>query len=189
MKSIVTLLLLTFTLSLQKNNRQLFNDFHIIYEKADFKAMNALLSDDFVGLNEKEEVSFEKKEYIDYMRDWNQVFKTKWNIVSVKEEGNTIRSIEYDTDAYNDYFYGGKRKVIYIYSFQNEKIKSIKTITTEEGMKADAVFENRYSRFYQWVSERYPEKLRFCGNSYDKRSAIEVKKLLELYLVATEKKV
>ena len=57
------------------------------------------------------------------MVDWNKTFNTKWNVVSVREVGEQTKSIEYDTDIFNDYFYSGKMKYQYTYTFFKSKIK------------------------------------------------------------------
>ncbi len=182
MKLLITILLLTFSFSFLSKNKKLFNDFHSIFEKADFKSMNKLLSNNFVYLNKDYEIISQKPDYITYMTGWNQVFNTKWNVISVKEIKDTIISIEYDTDLYNDYFYGSAKKIVeYTYIFKNNQISSIKSVTTFESLKSEIIFKERFYKFYQWVSINYPEKLQYC-KSYDKIAAIETKQLLEKYL-------
>ena len=176
-------IILFFCLPLNKTNRELFDDFHKIFEKGDFKAMDALLSDDFVGLNEEGKISFSRSEYIAYMQEWNHVFKTKWNVVSVEIKGNLISSIEYDTDMYNDYFYGGKKTTQYIYSFSKNRIKSIQTLNTESGIKGEIIFQERFDKFYNWVNSNYPSKIIYCTR-YDKEAATEIKSLLQKYLLS-----
>jgi hypothetical protein len=164
-----------------KKPKELFDDFHTYYEKADFVKMDQLLSDNFVGLNNKGAVSFTKETYLSYMKEWNQVFKTKWNIVSWKLKGRQIISIEYDSDIFNDYFYGGKKTTQYTYTFLNDKIKSIRTDPTADEKNASEIFNNRFTKFYEWVYANYPTKIKYC-TAYDYESAMEVKKLLETYL-------
>lgn len=109
-KYLLGLILMSGLFSCNRTNKQLFDDFHRIYEKKDFKAMNALLTDDFVAFNENGEITFTKPSYIDYIAQWNRAFETKWHVESVTENANQIKSIEYDTDIYNDYFNGGKKE-------------------------------------------------------------------------------
>lgn len=120
-----------------KTPKQLFEDFRTIYAKSDSVSMKNLLASNFVGYNEKGEVSFERNQYLDYMNTWNQVFKTKWNVETYKVVGDKIESIEYDTDLYNDYFYGTKHQIKYVYRFKKNKIESLTSVTTEEGKKAE----------------------------------------------------
>ena len=183
MKLILALLIASLPHSHAKSNMQLFKDFHTIYAKADFSAMDKLLSSDFVFLNYKGEVESTRIEYMDYMEGWNQVFKTKWNVESVKTVGNSVKSVEYDTDMFNDYFYGNlKHKIEYTYLFdENNKIKSIQTKTAKESLKSERILVQRFSKFLKWVYEKYPSKVKCCS-LYDKQSAIEVKNLLENYL-------
>lgn len=188
MKILFVFTLLAAAIHPPKTHRQLFNNFHTVYAKADFKAMDALLTSDFTGTNERDSISFQKPDYLDYMKGWNQVFKTKWHVVSVKEVGETIESIEYDTDMYNDYFYGGQKRTIkYIYYFEKEQIKKIQTFTTPEGVKAEAIFQERFRKFYIWVSEKHQDKLSYCTQS-DKAAATEIKKLLEVYIAGINAK-
>ncbi|MFT3909054.1 MAG: hypothetical protein QM737_06470 [Ferruginibacter sp.] len=189
MKYILLFIISTYMLQPVKTNRQLFDDFHTIYAKHDFKKMNELLADDFVGLDEKEAVSFTKPGYIGYMTDWNMVFDTKWNVESVSEKGSLIKSIEYDTDIFNDYFYGGSKcRIEYTYTFEKDKIKSIQTKHAPGTDELETVYDERFGKFYEWVSFNYPAKLKYCTKR-DKQSAIETKKLLEAYLVFVNKKV
>ncbi len=182
MKLLISLLLILVTDGNITKNRQLFNDFHTIYAKADFAAMKQLLADDFVGLNENGYVSFKKAGYISYMAEWNQVFKTKWTIDSVKEEGGVIKSIEHDSDMYIDYFYGGDKKLTqYTYTFKEGKIKSIQIVPTEKSNQLETVFQERFGNFYAWVQKNYPDKLTYL-NAYTRRAALEVKAMLEQYL-------
>jgi hypothetical protein len=122
MKYLITLLLVSFAIQPPKTKRQLFDDFHTIFAKRDFVKMDSLLTADFTGLNESGKVSFTKPDYIQYMAEWNTVFGTKWNVVSIKQAGETIKSIEYDTDMFNDFFYDkGKMKFQYTYFFEKYK--------------------------------------------------------------------
>ena len=182
MKLIFALLIVSLPHSHVKSNMQLFKDFHTIYAKADFIAMEKLLSSDFVALKDDGGVAFPRMEYIDYMKGWNQVFKTKWNVESVKITGNTIKSVEYDTDIFNDYFYGNvKHKIEYTYTFENGKIKSIQIKTAKESLKSEKIFQERYNKFLTWIYKNHPTEVKYFG-LYDKESSLEVKNLLELYL-------
>jgi hypothetical protein len=178
-----SLLLLTlFLYNLEfTTNRQLFDEFHIAYEKSDFKKIDTLLSETFVGLNEKGSISFIKAEYIQYIAEWNKTFETKWNVESIQEDEETIKSIEYDTDMFNNYFYGGKMKYQYTYSFKNNKIRSIRVDTLPGASKIGHEFRNKFGKFYDWVSTKYPGKEKFCLGK-DRQSAIIIKDLLGQYL-------
>ena len=182
MKLIFAVLIASLPHSHVKSNMQLFKDFHTIYAKADFIAMDNLLAPNFVLLNDKSETTLKRKEYIEYMQGWNQVFKTKWNVESVKITGNTIKSVEYDTDIFNDYFYGNvKHKIEYTYTFENGKIKSIQIKTAKESLKSEEIFQERYNKFLTWIYKNHPTEVKYFG-LYDKKSSLGVKNLLELYL-------
>ena len=182
MKLIFALLIASLPHSHVKSNMQLFKDFHTIYAKADFIAMEKLLSSDFVALKDDGGVAFPRMEYIDYMKGWNQVFKTKWNVESVKIVGNSIISIEYDTDIFNEYFYGNvKHKIEYTYTFEKGKIKSIQIKTPKESLKSEEIFLERYNKFMTWVYQNHSNKTKYLG-LYDETSSKEIKNLLELYL-------
>ena len=165
-----------------KTHKQLFDDFHTYFEKADRVQMDQLLTNDFKGLDENNHVSFRKPEYLDYMFGWNQVFGTKWNVVSVKEEKDKIISVEFDSDIFNNYFFDGKKETIYVYSFKNDKIQSIKVDTLPGNAAKTLIFNKRFTQFYNWVVINFPGKSGYCRGS-DKASAMEVKALLEKYLV------
>jgi hypothetical protein len=185
MKCLLAFLFISFSFAPTKTNRQLFDDFHTIFAKGDFVAMDTLLADGFFGLNESGRVSFQKPDYIEYMAGWNQAFKTKWNVVSVEEDGKFIKSIEYDTDIWNDYFYGGVKKTRYIYSFRNDKIAAIRIDTVPGTLLIKAAAAERFRKFYQWVSIHFPEKIKNIDNR-DKQSAIETRMIFENYLAANK---
>jgi hypothetical protein len=166
------------------DNSHIFDRFHTSYAKADFITMDELLSKDFVCLDEKGEVSFTKSSYIKYMAEWNQVFNTQWNVVSIQEQDNLIISIEHDSDLFNDFFYGGVKPLTeYTYTFSNNKIKAITTRPILDGIAADSIFQNRFTKFCVWVQKNYPDKERYCY-LYDKIAATEVQKLLKEYITS-----
>ncbi|MEO6670239.1 MAG: hypothetical protein ABIN36_12230 [Ferruginibacter sp.] len=185
MKYLLALIFLCFTFAPTKTNRQLFDDFHTIFAKGDFVSMDTLLADVFFGLNESGRVSFRKPDYIEYMAGWNLAFNTKWNVVSVEEDGKFIKSIEYDTDIWNDYFYGGVKKTKYIYSFRNDKITAIRTDTVPGTAEIETAAAVRFRKFYNWVSINFPAKLKTIDKR-DKASAMETKLIFENYLTANK---
>ncbi|UAY52572.1 hypothetical protein [Ferruginibacter albus] len=172
------ILLLHFTTP-AKTPKELFNNFHSIYAAADFKAMDSLLADDFV-LYERQ-IMTRKPAYISYLTGWNQVFQTKWNVESVSISKDTITSIEYDSDIFNDYFYGGKYLIRYTYLFKNNQLQSLVASSTDDGKKAEEIYAIRHALFYKWVATYHADKTKFF-NAYDKQSAQEIKMLLENYL-------
>ncbi|MEO8771195.1 MAG: nuclear transport factor 2 family protein [Ferruginibacter sp.] len=185
MKYLLAFIFISFSFAPTKTNRQLFDDFHTIFAKADFKAMDTLLADRFVGLNESGGVGFKRAEYIEYMAGWNQAFKTKWNVVSIEEDGNFIKSVEYDTDIWNDYFYDGIKKTKYIYSFSNDKIATIQVDTVAGAAQIELAAGVRFRKFYKWVAFNFPEKMKVIDKQ-DKASAMETKMVFEKYLVANK---
>jgi hypothetical protein len=187
MKYFFAFVLLTAFVQPPKTKRQLFNDFHTFFAKRDFVKMNALLTDDFTGLNENGEISFTKPDYIQYMAEWNTVFNTKWNVISIQQAGETIKSIEYDTDIFQNYFYGNeKMKSQYTYIFEANKIKNIRIDTLPGAARLGAVFQSRFNGFFRWVYANYPAKTKYCSGK-DKESATEVKVLLEKYILYNKK--
>lgn len=185
MKYLLAFLFISFSFVPTKTNRQLFDDFHTIFAKADFKAMDTLLTDNFFGLDESGRVSFQKPDYIEYMSGWNQVFKTKWNVVSVEEDGKFIKSIEYDTDIWNDYFYGEPKKTKYIYSFRVDKLAAIRVDTVPGTARILADAGKRFKKFHEWVSFNFPGKMESLTKR-DKQSAIETRMIFEKYLAANK---
>jgi hypothetical protein len=183
MKYFLALLMVSAIVQPPKTKRQLFDDFHSLFAKRDFVKMDSLLTDDFTGLDEMGNVSFTKPDYIQYMAEWNTVFNTKWNVVTIKQAGESIKSIEYDTDIFNDFFYDkGKMKYQYTYFFEERKIKSIRVDTLPGAARLGAVFQNRFKQFFRWVSVNHPAKMKYCSGK-DKEAAIEVKALLEKYIL------
>lgn len=181
MKYLILFILFSFTLPADKTSKQLFKDFHIYFEQRNFTKMDQLLADDFAGLNEKGEVSFKKTEYIAYMKDWNETFNTKWNVVKVTYSKEGASSIEYDTDIFNDYFYNGKMKIQYTYVFSKNQIKSITTVPLPGAAELENNFQNRFGKFTEWVKLNHRDKLKYCFER-DKKSATETKALLTDYL-------
>ncbi|GAB2805790.1 nuclear transport factor 2 family protein [Ferruginibacter profundus] len=182
MKYLFTLLLLSFSLPSFQSNRQIFNDFHLAFEQSDFEKMDGLLTEDF-SLLQDGKVSSNKTEYLKYMMNWNKAFNTKWNVVSVEEAGQQVKSIEYDSDIFNDHFYGDKMKFKYTYSFDKNKLKSIAVDTLPGTAKLRAIFDERFRKFYNWVYFNFPGKLQYL-NQGDKQSALKEKELLEKYLLS-----
>lgn len=163
-----------------KNHRQFFDDFHTYFEKADFDKMGHLLDDDFIITNSHGNPD-PKTDYIKYMTDWNKTFDTKWHVISVDNSGDEIKSIEYDTDIFNDYFYNGKMKYLYTYTFSGDHITRLNAETMPGDDQLRVNFRERFKKFMDWVSQNHPEKLVFCTKR-DKHSAEEIKLLLENYL-------
>ncbi|MGG9963127.1 hypothetical protein [Ferruginibacter sp. SUN106] len=182
MKYLITFLLLSFSLPSFQTNRQIFDDFHRVFEQSDFEKMDLLLTEDF-SLVQDGKVSSNKIEYLKYMMNWNKAFNTKWNVVSVEEAGQQIKSIEYDSDIFNDYFYGDKMKFKYTYSFDKTKLKSITIDTLPGTAKLRATFDERFRKFYNWVYFNFPDKLQYL-NQADKQAVLKEKELLEKYLVS-----
>lgn len=186
------LFLLCWSLCLQhpvKTNRELFDDFHTIYENRDFDKMRAFLADDFTGidLDENNDVVFRKADYVQYMVDWNATFDTKWNVEKVWEEAGLIKSIEYDTDVFNYFFYDGKKvKIEYTYRFVNDKLKVIKMKDLPETVETRKIFSQRFGDFYRWVQNTHPLKADHCRRR-DKTAAVEIKALLKEYTSAPSK--
>jgi hypothetical protein len=166
-----------------KTHRQLFDDFHTSYASADFEKMNQLLADDFKFINNGQLTS-QKNDYIRFMTDWSKTFDTKWNVVSVQELGNTIQSIEFDTDIYNDFFQEGKMHYRYTYSFKGNSIQSIRADTLAGAGKSDLAYGKKLQAFHDWVEVKFPDKEKYL-NGTDKQSAVAQKALLEQY-IATE---
>ena len=183
MKYILAFIFISCAFTPARTNRELFDDFHIFFAKADFKSMDNLLSESFFCMNQARNSSSPKTEYIEYMQGWNQVFKTKWNVESVEEDGQFIKSIEYDTDAWNDYFYGEKKRYRFIYTFNKagDKITSLRYDTLPGAQRIEFTSQARYSKFHKWIEENYPGKLKYCEDM-NKQSAIEMKALLDKYL-------
>jgi hypothetical protein len=187
MKYFLALLLVCAVAQPPKAKRQLFDDFHTFFARRDFAKMDSLLTHDFTGLNENGAVSFTKPDYIQYMAEWNTVFDTKWNVVSIKQTGKTITSIEYDTDMFQNYFYGNeKMKFQYTYFFEGDKIRNIRADTLPGAARLGTVFKSRFRQFFRWVSVNYPGKMKYCSGK-DRESAIAVKALLEKYIPGSRK--
>ena len=51
MKYLITIILISFTIAPTNMNRQLFDEFHSVFKKGDFKKMDTLLTNDFIGLD------------------------------------------------------------------------------------------------------------------------------------------
>jgi hypothetical protein len=184
MKLLFTLLLSLSSLPSFQTNRKIFDDFHRVFEQSDFEKMDALLADDFT-LIEKGKPGSSKIDYLKYIINWNKTFDTKWNIVSVEETGAFIKSIEYDSDIFNDFFYGDKMKFQYTYAFDKNKLKSIAVDTLPGTAKLRATFDERFRKFYSWVYFNFPDKLQYL-NQADKNAIVKEKELLEKYIVAVK---
>jgi hypothetical protein len=180
MKYLLSLLLILSSPAFAQTNRQLFDDFHRVYENSDFDRMDTLLADDFT-LIQNGKAGSNKVDYMIYMMNWNKVFDTKWNVVSVQQTGQLIKSIEYDSDIFNDHFYDGKMKYQYTYAFDKNKIKSITVDTLPGTAQLKTTFNSRYGRFYKWVSATFPERVRYLEQA-DKATVLKQKELLEKYL-------
>ncbi len=161
-------------------NRDLFNDFHDYFAQRDFVKMEKLLSADFASKSSGGS-EMNKAAYIQYMAEWNTVFDTKWNVVSVTEKGDKIISEEYDNDMFNDYFFGSPQHYQYTYSFAGNTITRVDVDTIPGSRIKEAIFNERFGQFAAWVRARYPESLRYLGR-YDKEAAEAVKYMLTEYI-------
>ncbi len=184
MKYLLCTLMISFFSLPPSPNRQAFGDFHIFFKDRDFTRLSDLLTDDF-KLVQDGKVTSKKAEYVLYMLDWNKALDTKWNVVSTEESGGIIKSIEYDSDIFNDYFYGDKMKLRYTYSFSNHKIKTLNVDTLPGTAKLYAEFDKRFGAFYQWVSALYPDNVKYL-QMRDRTAAINIKSMLEKYLVTVK---
>jgi hypothetical protein len=179
-KYLIILILVGCSTAPVRTNRQLFDDFHTSFAKGDFEKMNQLLADDFIFILDGK-VSSLKADYIKYMSEWNKTFDTKWNVVSVQEVGDQIQSIEYDTDIYNNFFYGGPMRYRYTYSLSKNRIQRLTADSLKGTGNLRIAFEDRFRSFYEWVTLKFPDKLKYFSSS-DKASAIAQKELLQKYL-------
>jgi hypothetical protein len=180
LKYISAFLLLSCSAGTTKTHRELFDDFHTYFEKADFDKMDQLLEDSFVMTDSHGERDL-KPDYMKYMMDWNKTFDTKWNVISVIDFGNKIISIEYDTDIFNDYFYNGKMKYRYTYTFNGNHISGLSSEALPEDDELRVNFHDRFKKFMDWVSVNHPAKTGYFTKR-DKHSAEETKILLAEYL-------
>ncbi len=177
---IVTIFGFSFCNESKKTHQQMFNDFHTFYETKNFEKLNNLLSDDFTCSN-LNVLQFQKKEYLAYIKGWNKVFNTKWNIVSYKEENNKITSIEYDTDLFNDFFYETKKTIKYIYTFNKNTIKSIDIDTVIGSSILDDIHNKKATHFYEWLLQYDTNTVNSFGK-YDSLSADNIKLALKKYI-------
>lgn len=180
MKYLIYTLVLFCSCTIPKSNKEIFEEFHNAYETSDISKLENLLTEDF-ELVQYNKINSYKHSYLEFLSNWDKTFNTKWNVVSIKESGQLIESVEYDSDLFNDYFWGGKMPLKYTYYFKGNKISKLHVDTLPGSTERIIEFNNKYATFHEWVLTKYPEKSE-CFSAKDEHAIIELKKLLDEYI-------
>lgn len=162
-----------------------FDKFHVCFERRDFAKLRNALDNKITIANEGTHETYNIDEYLLDMKNWAEVFDTKWNVVSVKKVKDTTYSIEYDTDIFKTYFYDGGNKVHLKYVERNGKLVYLSWDDGEANK--EEVFQNRYEKFANWCYQKFPTKY-FNLQQQTKAALIETKFMLEEYLKEISRK-
>jgi hypothetical protein len=186
LKSLLGLFFLCCSLTVQNNNRKIFDEFQLAYKQRDFKKIDELMSDDFTAIDEYGKVAFNKADYIAQMKGWAAVFDAKWGVKNVMEKGDSIISMEDDTDILNDYFYNGHEWFQFIYTFKNNRLATLRWDSLPGYAERQKSFDEKYGAFYNWVNQNHPAETIYFGK-LDSASVSEIKKMFLEYLPTNTK--
>jgi len=162
---------------------KVFTDFHDAFKAKDYVKLEKVLADDFVSIDENGKQASNKKDYLSFLEGWSKVFNTDWKVSDVVEKKDTVFSVEHDSDIFNNYFYDGGLEFHYTYIIKNKQLSSIQWDTLPGYANKQTVFNDRFTKFYQWVYINYPAKASYLTQQ-DEESAKETKALLLLYFQA-----
>ena len=166
-------------LSCASSQYNAFDKFHESFEKRDFKGIENILSDHITIESSTSKEKYEKYQYVEDMKNWATVFDTKWIVLSKTEIGDTVYSVEVDSDIFKDYFYDGGNKVNLKYVEKNDKLIYLSWDMGENDK--NKIYEKRYRAFAEWCYKKYP--YRYFNLQYQsQRALLEIKFMLENYL-------
>jgi hypothetical protein len=178
MKNLISLILILGCTSLVVKENA-FVRFHKFYEQRDFENLQKTLDRSIVIINDSTKQQYDPEKYLIDMKNWADVFDTKWNIVSARQSGDTTFSVEYDSDIFKDYFYGEGKRVNYKYI---EKKGKLIYLGWDDGDDSKfEIYKKRYKAFANWCAKKYPYKyLNLQSETYV--ALTETKAMLEEYL-------
>jgi hypothetical protein len=179
--------LMLFTSIKMNPSQEAFDKFHQYFEKRDFVKMENLLDDEIIIYAIDTKTTHERDEYFAYLKDWSTTFNTKWNVEKVKTKGDTTYSVEYDTDIYNNFFYGGVHKSKLKYVAKNNKLVYLSWDTTAGNSKRMEIFNARQIAFYKWCLKKHPEKY-YDLMKQSKEAYLQIRRMLTEYLAELETK-